>query len=101
MIILFYNDDCMLYNMQYCKVTILNFLTLTKGATLNYKMHNYKGTFQIPKGKGKDIPGGPWRPIGLREVNAPTLLRQTANRWRQGCQPYAPVVLYPQVFLIF
>jgi hypothetical protein len=24
----------------------------------------------------------------LREVEAPTLLRQTANRWRQGCQPY-------------
>jgi hypothetical protein len=22
----------------------------------------------------------------LREVNAPTLLRQTANRWRQGCR---------------
>jgi hypothetical protein len=28
-------------------------------------------------------------PIDLREVKAPTLLRQTANRWRQGCQPYA------------
>jgi hypothetical protein len=36
----------------------------------------------------------------LREVKAPTLLRQTANRWRQGCQPYAPAALYPQVFLI-
>jgi hypothetical protein len=32
----------------------------------------------------------PWRPLGLREVEAPTLLRQTSNRWRQGCQPYAP-----------
>jgi hypothetical protein len=33
---------------------------------------------------------------------APTLLRQTANRWRQGCQPYAPAALYPQVsFLRF
>jgi hypothetical protein len=31
----------------------------------------------------------PWRPIELREVKAPTLLRQTVNRWRQGCQPYA------------
>jgi hypothetical protein len=37
----------------------------------------------------------------LREVKAPTLLRQTANRWRQGCQPYAPAALYPQVSLIF
>jgi hypothetical protein len=40
--------------------------------------------------------------LGLREVEAPTLLRQTANRWRQGCQPYAPAALYPQVsFLRF
>jgi hypothetical protein len=32
----------------------------------------------------------------------PTLLWQTANRWRQGCQPYAPAALYPQVsFLRF
>jgi hypothetical protein len=37
--------------------------------------------------------------MGLREVKAPTLLRQTANRWRQGCQPYAPAALYPQVYL--
>jgi hypothetical protein len=44
----------------------------------------------------------PWRPLGLREVEAPTLLRQTANRWRQGCQPYAPATVYPQVsFLRF
>jgi hypothetical protein len=44
----------------------------------------------------------PWRPLGLREVEAPKLLRQTANRWRQGCQPYAPAALYPQVsFLRF
>jgi hypothetical protein len=37
----------------------------------------------------------------VREVKAPTLLRQTANRWRQGCQPYAPAALYPQVYLFF
>jgi hypothetical protein len=44
----------------------------------------------------------PWRPLGLREAEAPTLLRQTANRWRQGSQPYAPAALYPQVsFLRF
>jgi hypothetical protein len=41
----------------------------------------------------------PWRPIGLREVMAPTLLRQTATRERQGCQAYAPAALYPQVSL--
>jgi hypothetical protein len=39
----------------------------------------------------------PCRPIRLREVKSPALLRQTANRWRQGCQPYAPAALYPQV----
>jgi hypothetical protein len=32
-------------------------------------------------------------------VKAPTLLRQTANRWRQVCQAYAPAALYPQVSL--
>jgi hypothetical protein len=54
----------------------------------------------IKKVKGKYIPVyRPWRPIGLQEVKAPTLLRQTANRWRQGCQPYAPAALYPQVSL--
>jgi hypothetical protein len=31
------------------------------------------------------------------EIKAPTLLRQTANRWQQGCQPYLPAALYPQV----
>jgi hypothetical protein len=40
----------------------------------------------------------PWRPIGLREVEAPTFLRQTVNRWRQGCQPYAPTALYHSGF---
>jgi hypothetical protein len=44
----------------------------------------------------------PWRPVGLREVEAPTILRQTANRWWQGYQPYTPAALYPQVsFLRF
>jgi hypothetical protein len=29
--------------------------------------------------------------MGLREVKAPTLLRQTANRWRQGKSKDIPV----------
>jgi hypothetical protein len=38
----------------------------------------------------------------LREVKAPTLFTQTANRWRQGSEPYAPAALYSQVsFLRF
>jgi hypothetical protein len=57
------------------------------------------GCVFLHKVKGKDIHPcyRPWRPTGLRDVEAPTLLRQTANRWRQGCQPYAPAALYPQV----
>jgi hypothetical protein len=47
--------------------------------------------------EGKDIPVRQWRSLGLREVEAPTLRRQTAKRWRQGCQPYASAALYPQV----
>jgi hypothetical protein len=42
----------------------------------------------------------PWRPLGLRGVKAPTLLRETDNRWRQGCQPYALAALYLQVSLL-
>jgi hypothetical protein len=38
----------------------------------------------------------PWRPIGLWNVEAPTFSRQSAHRWWWGCQPYAPVTLYPQ-----
>jgi hypothetical protein len=42
----------------------------------------------------------PWRPIGWQKVKAPTLLRQTANRWRQGCEPYARPHFTPR-FLYF
>jgi hypothetical protein len=38
----------------------------------------------------------PWKPIELWEVEAPTFSRQSAHRWRWGCQPYAPAALYPQ-----
>jgi hypothetical protein len=51
--------------------------------------HTHKG-----KKNSKDIPlTGHGGPVGLQEVKAPTLLRQTANRWWQGCQPYAPATL--------
>jgi hypothetical protein len=40
-----------------------------------------------------------WRLIGLRDVKDPTLSRQSAHRWLQGCQPCAPVALYsPETF---
>jgi hypothetical protein len=32
----------------------------------------------------------PGRPIGLWDVEAPTFSRQSAHRWRWGCQLYAP-----------
>jgi hypothetical protein len=33
--------------------------------------------------KGKNYPcNRPWRPIGLRDVEAPTFSRQSAHRWR-------------------
>jgi hypothetical protein len=38
----------------------------------------------------------PWRPIGLWDVDAPTFSRQSARRWRWGCQPYAPAALHRQ-----
>jgi hypothetical protein len=37
----------------------------------------------------------PWRPLGLRQVEAPTIFRHSAHRWREGFQPYAPAAFYP------
>jgi hypothetical protein len=36
----------------------------------------------------------PWRPIELWGTQAPTFSRQSAYRWRWGCQLYAPAALY-------
>jgi hypothetical protein len=36
--------------------------------------------------------GGPW---GSQTSRFPTFSRQSAHRWRWGCQPYAPAALYP------
>jgi hypothetical protein len=40
--------------------------------------------------------------IGLRYIQAPTFSRQSANRWRWGCQPYTPAgrILRPERFLV-
>jgi hypothetical protein len=37
----------------------------------------------------------PWRPIGLWDVEGPTVSRQSNHWWRWG-QPYAPAALYPR-----
>jgi hypothetical protein len=42
----------------------------------------------------------PLKTLELWEVETPTLLRQTANRRRQGCQPYTPP-FNPRFFLFF
>jgi hypothetical protein len=43
----------------------------------------------------------PWRPIGLWDVENPTLYRHTANRWRLQCQHYAPAALCSPEALFF
>jgi hypothetical protein len=60
-------------------------LSITQGdTTSNYPcIANCDGKVK----KGKHPCYRPWRLIGLRGVKDPTLLRQTANRWRQGYQP--------------
>jgi hypothetical protein len=43
----------------------------------------------------------PWIPIGLCDVKAPTHSRHSVQRWRWGCQPYAPTALNPLgIFLV-
>jgi hypothetical protein len=49
------------------------------------------------KNKGKAVPvtgrGGPY---GCETSRLQIFSRQSAHRWRWGCQPYAPATLYPQ-----
>jgi hypothetical protein len=37
-----------------------------------------------------------WRRKRLSDVKDATLSRQSARRWRQDCQPYAPAALFSQ-----
>jgi hypothetical protein len=53
-------------------------------------------SLKCKKGKVSYPCDRPWKPTELRDVEAPTFSRQSAQRWRWGCQPYAPAVLYPQ-----
>jgi hypothetical protein len=56
----------------------------------------------IGKKKVKLSQYSPWRPIGLWDVEAPTFSKESAHRWRRGCQPYAPAgrPLPPGRFLV-
>jgi hypothetical protein len=50
---------------------------------------------RIKRGKRWNYPySRSWRPTGLWDIEAPTFSRQSAHRWRWGCQPYAPAALY-------
>jgi hypothetical protein len=43
---------------------------------------------------------GPWKPIGSWDLADHMLSRQSAHRWRQGCQPYALATFYdPETLL--
>jgi hypothetical protein len=43
----------------------------------------------------------PWRPIRLWDAKDSILSTQSANRWWQGCQLYAPAALYSPETLLF
>jgi hypothetical protein len=45
--------------------------------------------------KGKAICNSPWKLIMLSDVETPTFSRQSAHRYRWGCQPYVPAALHP------
>jgi hypothetical protein len=60
------------------------------------RLQRVKGWIADVKRKAKLSCNSLWRSIGMRDVKAPTFSRQSANRWRWGCQPYAPAALYPQ-----
>jgi hypothetical protein len=37
----------------------------------------------------------PWGLTGLWDVEVATFSRQSAHKWRWGCQPYEPAAIYP------
>jgi hypothetical protein len=52
--------------------------------------------------KVKSYPSNrPWRPIGLWDVQDPTLSRKSAHRWRWVCQLYLPTGFYSPEILFF
>jgi hypothetical protein len=51
--------------------------------------------FGTPRQKKSYPCNRPWRSVGLWDVEAPTFSKQSAHRWRWGCQPHVPTALYP------
>jgi hypothetical protein len=48
------------------------------------------------RGKGKFIPVQALEALGVARGWGSHIFRHSDNRWRQGCQPYAPAAVYPQ-----
>jgi hypothetical protein len=70
-----------------------------KQVTRNAVSGLYRNTHRyVPEGsKTLTYPcNRPWRSIELWDVEAPTLSRKSAHRWRWYFQPYASAALYPQ-----
>jgi hypothetical protein len=53
---------------------------------------------KLKKRKGYDR-SRPWRPIGLWDVKDPTMFRQSAHRWWQGCQCRHSRTLLPKYII--
>jgi hypothetical protein len=50
----------------------------------------------LPSLKGKVIPVQAVEALRVAGGSGSHIFRQSARRWRQGCQPYAPAAFYPQ-----
>jgi hypothetical protein len=53
-------------------------------------------SFKILLYVGKTVTNRQRRSMRLSDVKGPIFSRQSAHRWRWGCQPYALAALYPQ-----
>jgi hypothetical protein len=96
----------------------VHFLISLRGIVLNYfsiriapslpvsfsifRSSSYRSCYKVRDTDEKYYPSNrPWRPIDVRDAEDPTLSRQSAQTWRYGCQPYAPVALYSPEILLF
>jgi hypothetical protein len=92
----------------FCVVRFLWFFTHVLMTSVTYGMFKSlcKVTFDLYHGASKKkkvklSPNRQLRPIWFWNVKVPILYRQSAHRWRQGCQPYGPAALYCPETLFF
>jgi hypothetical protein len=68
--------------------------------TMSRQPYGWKMLFKYNRPINKSYPcNRPWRPIGLRRRGSHIFYRQSAHRWRWGCQPYS-CPLSPGRFLV-